>query len=323
MDRLALVAVALVALVTWEYAPALRGGFVYEDYKSVDACASSGLAGRLGTRALWCWQANGRQSLVAFHALNLSLHLLVVGLVAGLVWSLTGQAVPAGLAAAFFALNAVNVEAVAYLSGRSELLAAAGVLGACLAALYRRWVLVLPLAILGWDGKESAIVAVMLVPLCLWYTRRRAWGWACAGMGAIVGLAILLHTAVWWTYAGTPIRLAWASLQTTAIVRMGLLSVLPFGQTVDYDYTRVPVAIQVFAAVMLLAGLGWTWTQRANRLLVCGVAWVVCAAWPRLIVPTPQSIFPEHQFYLPLVGMALILASLVTQEPHGHYRPAL
>lgn len=315
-----LAVVLLACLIAWEYAPARRGGFVYEDYHTTDACANAEPSGRLATRASWCWQLG--QSMWAFHAMNLGLHLVVTALVGWLAWTLTRDSGVALLTAAFFGLNAVHVEAVAYLSGRSELIAAIGVVGACLAALHRRWVLVLPLMVVGWDGKESAIVAVMLAPLCLWYTRRRAWGWATVGIGVLLGLAILWRTAAWWTYPGTPAHGAWALLQTTAIARVFVLSVLPFGQTVDYDYMRVPMVLEWFAASCLVAGLIWAAIQR-RRLLWCGAAWIVCATAPRLLVPTPASVFSEHQFYLPLVGVSLILASLLTQESHDHYRAAL
>lgn len=314
-------ALALVALVTWEYAPALRGGFVYEDAVSTEACGiTMNNAGRLGTQALWCWQLNRGQSAQSFHVVNLGLHFLVTAGVGALVWRLTGQPAAALAALLVFAVNAVGVESVAYLTGRSELISAAGVVGACLAALSGQWVAMVGLVVIGWCGKETASVAVMLIPLCLWYQRGRRWGWVAALGGVLLGLAMLWLTRAWW-WPGGPSRGAWALLQSTAVVRVTLLSVLPFGQTIDYDYARVPVAMQVCAAVFLLAGLLWAWSQRANRLLLCGVAWVACAVAPRLIVPTPASVFSEHQFYLPLVGMAIILASLV--EPHGHYRAAL
>ncbi len=310
----------LAALIGWEYTPALRGGFVYEDARMTDACAMPGrwvLNTRPLTQGTWCAQLG--QSPAAFHAVNLGLHLLVTALVGGLVWTLTTNPTAALFAAAFFGLNAVGVEAVAYLSGRSELIAAIGVLGACLAALRDWWIALSLCLLLGWWGKESAAVGLMLVPLCLWYQRWRLWAWLPALGASVLVAGLLIWTATWrqdghlW---------AWAGLQTSALVRLIGLSVLPLGQTVDYDYARVPVALQLFAAGMLMAGTIWAWRQR-NRLLLCGVAWVLCAALPRLLVPTPRSVFPEHQFYLPLVGMALMLAGLLTQESHGHYRAAL
>jgi hypothetical protein len=316
--KIILVAV-LALLIGWVYAPSLRGGFVYEDYKAVDACAvhageSQPWLARLGlrerglTRASWCWQ----QSAQAMRWTNLGLHLVVVGLVWRLAWALTGESVASMLAAAFFGLNAVAVESVAYLSSRGELIAAIGVLGACLAARHRQWVAVAPLLLLGWLGKETAVVGLLLVPLVA-----RSWTGLAVGAAVLVA-GILTKTALWWTYADMPGRLDWALVQGTALARLLVLSIVPVGQTVDYDYATVPAAMQGFACAMLLAGLVWAAMQR-SRVLLMGAVWVLCAAAPRLLVPTPRSVFSEHQFYVPLVGVALMLASvfLEQQEAYG------
>ncbi len=326
MVRSALIAALLALAVTWEYAPALRGGFVYEDYGWTDGCTPVPGAPALGfslsrsaMRASWCAQTG--QSAQAFHLVSLGLHLVVVGLVGSLAFALTGSSWAAGLAAAAFGLNAVGVESVAYLSSRGELIAAIGVLGACLSALRGSWLLVGLCALLAWTGKETAVVALMLVPLVLWYQRQtRLWALLTALAMAVLAGAITYQTWHWWfPWQQRPELGPWALVQTTAIVRVALLSVLPFGQTVDYDYLRVPVAQQVGAAVFLVAGCIWAY-RRGSRLLLCGVAWAVCACAPRLLVPTPSSVFSEHQFYLPLVGVALIVASLLTQESHDRHQ---
>ncbi len=304
--RLALVATILALLIVWEYATAFRGGFVYEDYRTTDACTGDRLAvGRMLTLGSWCWQIDRGHAPQSFRVVSLGLHLSVTALVGALAWTVTREAVPALLAAAFFGLNSVQVESVAYLTSRGELIAALGVVGACVAAVHRWWMLAATLLVFGWLGKESASVAVMLVPLTLWYQRRHI-GWLLtAGAGAVaLEVGILMQTPAWWQYMrDTPT--SWALTQVTAIARVTTLSVLPFWQTVDYDYTGVPWAVAVVAIVVALA-----WAARHSRLVACGAAWVACAVAPRLIVPTPQSVFNEHQFYLPLVGMALILAGL-------------
>lgn len=306
----------IVALVLWEYAPSLSGGFVYEDYKLTDACTATGFDQRLLTRLSWCAQL--AQGPAVMRATNLALHLVVVGLVGALAWTLTADRLAALLSAGAFAVNAVNIEAVAYLSSRGELIAAIGVLGACLAALYGRWYLIVPLAWIAWGGKEMAVVVVMLVPLCLWYARGGLWGWITALAGVWLGLELAARTVTWWWLA--PSWPTWALLQATALARLTALAVLPIGQTVDYDYTRVPLGLQWGAVAALVAAIAWAWQQ--SRLIVFGAAWTLCAAAPRFIVPTPRSVFNEHQFYLPLVGLALVLAAFLTQESHG-YRSVL
>jgi hypothetical protein len=306
-------ALLLVVVMAWEYAPSMRGGFVYEDYKTTDACAENRLVGRMVTLGSWCWQTDLGHSPWAFRAVNLGLHFIVTALVGWLAWDVTRRESAALIAAAFVGVNAVNVESVAYLTSRGELIAALGVVGACLAAWHRWWFAAAALLWLGWMGKESAGVAVMLLPLLMWYQRRRAlWLWATAAGAAVLAVGIALQTAAWWKDFPLLTGGAWALTQATAIARVVTLSVLPFGQTVDYDYVRVPLALQVWAAVSLVAGLAWA--VRQSRLVALGAAWVACAVAPRLIVPTPQSVFNEHQFYVPLVGMSLILAGWLSKE---------
>lgn len=308
--RLALASTLLALLIVGVYAPSLRGGFVYEDYKATDACAGYRLVGRMVTVGSWCWQVDLGHSARAFRFVSLGLHLIVTALVGALAWTVTREVAPALLATAFFGLNAVNVESVAYLTSRGELIAAIGVVGACLAVWHRWWLLAATLLLLGWWGKESAAAAAMLVPLVLWYQRRSV-GWlVAAGAGAVaLEVGILMQTAAWWKDFPGLSAASWALTQTTAIARVTALSVLPFGQTVDYDYAGTSAVVALVACVAALA-----WASRQSRLVVCGAAWVACAVAPRLIVPTPQSVFNEHQFYLPLVGMALILASLMRGE---------
>lgn len=308
----------------WEYAPALRGSFVYEDDRLSTACEdplptdpnaprhwptlSSIFGGRRIIATSWCWEVAQQHTPLTFHLVNLALHALVTGLVALLVWRVTANGYATAAAAAFFCLNAIAVEAVAYLSGRSELLAAAGVLGACLAGLARRWWLAVVCLGIGLGGKESALVAFALLPLLLWYRHALSARLTFAGLG-VVTAASLWFSRAWW--AGAPSREAWALLQTRALARLVTLSVFPFGQTVDYDYAHVSVLMQWLAACALLAAIGWAWRHRHRaRLAWCGVCWVLCAALPRLLVPTPRSVFTEHQFYVPLVGMSLVLASV-------------
>lgn len=315
----------LSAVIGWEYRPVLHGAFVYEDTRALESCADpaaiginrapagiwmSLVAGRWVTQGLWCAQLARSQPLWAFHLVNLVLHLTATGLVGLLAWRVVPQALGAFLAMLLFGVNAVNVEAVAYLSGRSELIAACGVLLACLAALEGSWWAILPAIAVGVGGKESALVAVALVPLGLWYQHGRPWGLVTALMLTILMATIIRMTPMLWWIGVSP--LSWALVQTTAMMRVIGLSLLPVGQTVDYDYAIVPLVVRLFSAFTLGAALLWVWLHRANRLLVYGTAWILIAVAPRLIVPTPRSVFSEHQAYLALVGVALVFASVLT-----------
>jgi tetratricopeptide (TPR) repeat protein len=149
--RLLVAAVALAASVT-----SLRNGFVYDDVRVVrDDQRIRGLANlpRLLASPYWSeewrdrvyrpvttasfavdWAAGGGSPL-PFHAMNVLLHVAVSLLVLTLGATVIGHAGGSVVAALFFAVHPVHVEAFANVVGRSELLAAAGYLGAVVAFL--------------------------------------------------------------------------------------------------------------------------------------------------------------------------------------------
>ena len=181
-------AVALAASVT-----SLRNGFVYDDMAAVaqDARIHS-LRHPSGLLAMSYWKddvrdriyrpittasfaldwAAGGGSPLAFHVTNVALHLVVCMLVFALARRVLGDGAAALVAALWFAVHPIHVEVVANVVGRSELLAAAGYLGAVLAyaaegeaALSRPAgprrallsVLVLACATIAYGGKEHAL----------------------------------------------------------------------------------------------------------------------------------------------------------------------
>jgi hypothetical protein len=136
-------------LAVLAYAATVRFGFAYDD---VDIVARNTLLHDLRNwRAIlastwWAdagyrpftllslaldWRLGGGAPWV-FHATNVALHAAVTGGVFALLHRPLGP-IWAGVAAAFFAVHPVHVEAVANVVGRAELLAAAGVVGAALA----------------------------------------------------------------------------------------------------------------------------------------------------------------------------------------------
>ncbi|MFI5208432.1 MAG: tetratricopeptide repeat protein [Gemmatimonadales bacterium] len=144
-----LLAVALAASVT-----SLRNGFVYDDVPAVEQDARiHSLRHPSGLLTISYWKddirdriyrpittasfamdwAAGGGSPLAFHVTNVALHLVVCLLVFMLARRVLGGEAAALVAAFWFAVHPLHVEVVANVVGRSELLAAAGYLGAVLA----------------------------------------------------------------------------------------------------------------------------------------------------------------------------------------------
>ncbi len=305
-------AVALAASLT-----AVRGGFVYDDVpvvrddarlrtlRSLPALVSSpywsgDFADRmyrpLTTASFALDRAAGGGRAWVFHAANVALHLAVTALVLLLAGAVLGRG--AVVAALWFAVHPVHVEAFAPIVGRSELLAAAGYLVAVLAYVAegraaraaprgaRRAALALAVlagAAVALASKEHALtLPVMLLLADGWAARRDAlpfgavlrrhallWcGVAALAAGYLAARAAVLGTALGGGTvapglegAGAGARLA---IMLPAFLEWARLLMFPLRLSADYAPDRF-----VPSAALDLAHL-------AGALLVAGTA---VAAW--------------------------------------------
>ena len=311
--------VAALLLAAWVWAPALSAGFVYEDTAWNRSAGWIALRPRVLMSASWWLQAHVTPELWAFHAVNVALHLTVSALVGLLAARLGGSRVAAVVAAWLMLVHPMTVEAVAYLSSRTELFAALGVVAACVLAASGRYVFAGMALLFGLASKETASIGFVLVPVTVWLAPRRA-GLAhiTSGLVAIVAALATLALCLWMRNVGedSPGQVmggTWLLLQASAVVRLLLSTLLfGFGQTVDFDYDLVPTAWR-WGAIVLLLGLAevtWRlWRRPRASLVAFGLVWAFVVIIPRLIVQTPRSYFNEHQWYLALPGLAIAAAA--------------
>ncbi len=250
----------------------------------------------------------------SYHLVNIGLHALC----SVLVWALLGQLGrspgTALMAALLFALHPLATEPVNYISSRSELLAAALVLGACWAqGETRRW-LALGLFALGLLSKESAIVLPAL--LCwrdLVYGQRGGMWRRLAPFGALaLGYLVVVRPFLAKAVYSDPVRSMaeqWGT-QAKALVYYLKLLFLPTGLSVHHAFEVSELSSALALLSLLLAcSLALVCSRAGGRACLLGAGWMLIALAPTSLVPL-NILVNEHRLYLPLVGLLIWMSGL-------------
>lgn len=310
MTRALALALLLATLTALVYRQALHNPFVYEDFASIEAAPiSTSWIAALTHPGRWLSQATFARRAPVDHAVNLGLHLFVGALLGALAFEL-GIA-SWWLASALFWLHPLNIEAVAYAASRTDLLMALGVLIACLGVARKVLGMMLLGGLLAMLAKESGVAVVPLVMLTAWYTSPLTLrGFApVAAVGALAVFASRgLQLALDVNHSGHVAPVEWAALMATATVHMAGLVVWPRGLTIEHDvHLSWTAATALWVSGMFM--LGWTSERRPRWAF--GLVWALLALAPRFVVQTPLSVLPEHQMYVPMIGICLWAATLL------------
>jgi tetratricopeptide (TPR) repeat protein len=280
-----------------------------------------------------------------FHASNLSLHALVA-----LLLFAAARAVGAGRGVALsgsllFALHPVNSEAVLYVSGRTDVLAAAFGLAALLfhgRAARWRGAAVLPGARLGaaisfalaLGCKESAAA----LPLALAAGDRilapEGSRSARAALRSLAPYALVLAAYAGWraslggegpTLAAPDSWPAQLAAALAALASYARLLVVPVGLHLERFVSAEPGWRPVAGLLVLALGVAAAW--RAGPAIRFWMGWAACAYLPtsNLLpiypgLPSGTVFAPEHFLYLPSTGLGLALA--LAAAPRLHPRVA-
>ncbi len=325
--RVLLVQLALLALTVGVYSQITQAFFVYEDRNWL--AALTGNPRPVLNLAFWTLQLNvwwSGGSALGFHLTNLVLHLingLLVYAIARAVVSEAGALVTMGL----FLLHPLQVEAVAYSSGRPDLLSTTFVLVAVWAvtalledgAVWRCAAVALVASAGAVLAKSTAIVVVGLL---VWVAM--LWGplprWRTLAIGT-VGMCAALVAWIWtslgtaFDYATAP-TLEFAGQQSLAVWRMLMLTVVPIGFSVDHDYALVPPLVGLFAlgGLVTLSICAWG-LRREAPWVALGLGWILIVVAPRLLMagvyhPQLPEGLNEHHFYMASVGAYLTLVGV-------------
>ncbi len=269
-----------------------------------------------------------------FHLTNLALHAANGLLVFWLVWLLFRRFAGAFVAALLFAVHPLQVESVAWIAERKNVLAAFFFLAAAIAYARRRggrgavreWAPTYAFFVLALVSKATA-VTLPPVLLLIDYARgrpldRRAWlektplfGLALAAGAAAIwaqrsAAAIQTARAKWWLDA-----LFVASRGTLYYVAEtvfpGDLSPLhPYpragGFALPLDYVLAPAALGVVAGA--LAWWSRRWDPDVRRRVVFGVGFYVVNLLPVVqLLPVGRSVVADRYFYLPGAGLFVLV----------------
>jgi len=308
-SRTALLAAATLSLIlAW---PALTGPFVYEDTHYTQ----QPLTWTLTPRALLTWTLAGASPFPA-HLGNLLLHLACVGVfyVLAVAWM---RPLIAFAMTLVFLFHPLTSEAVYYVSGRGDLIAGLGVLGALACYTYGEttWKTVAGITACGlcaMAAKDaSALCLIAVIPLCAWLSpvapaRSPLTSWLPPMVWVALGIFVL----------SLPLRLAswpWVCEQTGQAWHLIRLMVVPVGQSIEAPILpdwQGPIGIIAAVGLFLTALSDW---KRAPMALF-GVSFLIAAFLPRILIdqltPFPEPMH-EHHAYVPLIGFLLSVGGLV------------
>ena len=309
-------ALVLAVAVAAVYAPSLAFPFVYEDANDFQAFYRDVAVDEVLVKPLRAltqvtliasqWVGGGdpwayRAGNVAFHAANSVLLLL-------LAWRLWSPSA-AVFAAALFALHPLQVEAVTYVSSRSDLVGAVGVLLALHAATLGSVAGAILGVVLAVLGKDTYAVAAGLVLLwAAWASPAFPWR-----RGVVLGsVGVVVAGAAAWLLR-VPVALDGAHLLTALASIWWVASsvVLPWGFTIDHDWLRLPVWWLWTSVVLTVTAGLWTLWWGRRSWLAFGVLWMLVSLAPRLFVPGVEWLH-EHHFYLPMIGLCLCAGAWVS-----------
>jgi len=261
-----------------------------------------------------------------FHLTNLMWHLAAAILLFFLLVRLQAPRMIQAVAPMLFVLHPMHTEAVAYISGRADMMSATFILAALLCATAdRAGRMALPAAwsgilfILGLCSKESTMIYPVLLALMI-FLRPRPDGaapsradWKARSLPLAVALAILVGygglRATVLKFAegggGTGAGIGQRLVETAQAFALYLQTLfVPVGLHMEQTLNGVPawVALLGLAGLALIAGL-MIWAHRAGHYRIAlGFAWFLAAWLPISGIFPLNAPLAEHWMYVPMAG---------------------
>jgi protein O-mannosyl-transferase len=348
IKREQLYVVLLLSLVVVAYGNALANGFAQDDelyifnnhavtapsFKSLLAPNQFSSVFRPVTFGSFAanWALRGGRPL-SYHAVNLVLHAAVTLLLYLVLRALLEPAAEANwvalVAALLFAVHPIHTEAVTFIVGRAELLAAGFFLAAWLLHLRERPILALVCFVLAVLSKESAVAFLPLILVADYARGKMKPLWRYVG----VACATVLYVVVLWEVNGgrfgqraisfldNPLASLPAKLRVLNALSVAwkyvALQIYPAVLSCDYSYNQITLYSNwrhllpaLVATVALLSLWVWAVVKRWTGVAVAGAIYLAgFAVTANVLIPT-GTIMGERLAYLPSAGFCLLVAVL-------------
>jgi tetratricopeptide (TPR) repeat protein len=261
-----------------------------------------------------------------FHLSVVLGHTFNTFLVFALGVSLFGHLHASALAALLFATHPVHVESVAWIAGRSDVLATLFLLLSALLAMRDRpswapWLAAgtYALALL---SKEVAIAGLLLLPLLGFCAgRRHLWPLSLTLVGVTSAYALLRRAALGAALTGAPTGASASELVQSLIAAVGFYAgvmVWPVGLSAYVPEVQRG-AFAMLAGVCAGLGIGvgvWLCWRHGQRAAAALLVWIALTLAPSLVVivrASAQTALADRYVYLPSVGACLALIPLVAR----------
>lgn len=264
---------------------------------------------------------------MAMHVDNLVLGALAIVLAYLLCCELLSP-VAAAIATALFALHPVQIEAVAYVSGRGDLLAGLLALAAVLAALRAAraattrgviaWTAAALLAFAGSLACKEADLGVPIAVFALLWATSRGRRWIAAAMLAIIPIDLAVRAAMVTPTGGSVVASALRHLPGVWLDYARIV-ILPFDLSIERAYPASFTWLGL--AAVGIAGLVLAWRRGRPREVTAGIAWFAALLGPAAVPIAAGSEVADRYTYLAVLGAAIALVAVA--EAAIRWRPRL
>jgi Flp pilus assembly protein TadD len=265
-----------------------------------------------------------------YHLVNLLLHLVNTLLVFQLIFLLTGRGRPtiAFLTALLFAIHPMHVEAVAWVTGRKDLLFSLFYLAGLIAYfLYlekgrTKWLIyAFLLCVCSLLSKPAAVSFFLVLPL-IDYWRGRGFGrrqvleklpfaLACAAIGAITFMIQADSSVKTLEQLSVLDRVNFTAYGIVVYLVKVLfpINLSPFHSYPDLSKVPVHFYYMPFLALGLVGGMVWLSWKRTWRVGLFGIMFFLVTLSPTMqLLAFGESIVSERYTYLPYIGLFFMLA---------------